>query len=134
MRKRNLTLTISNENHMKARLWAAQNDVSLSAIISALIESLPNNPKARQLARGPAQPPVRNRNLAHFTREPRYLTTMLSTRHRQHHRTHEPNCIKNHRNLQRSPHRCGAFTVIYVSRARKQKSHCETVKTSVSAC
>jgi hypothetical protein len=41
---RNVTLAISAKAHHKARLWAAQYDVSLSAVISALLEGLPDNP------------------------------------------------------------------------------------------
>jgi hypothetical protein len=50
MRKRNLTLAISPEAHLKARLWAARYDVSLSAIVSTLLEGLPDNPKAVRAA------------------------------------------------------------------------------------
>jgi hypothetical protein len=55
MQKRNLTLSISNEAHLKARLWAAQYDVSLSALVCAFFEGLPNNPNARRAARSLAQ-------------------------------------------------------------------------------
>ncbi|MGC2613040.1 MAG: hypothetical protein WA354_03340 [Terracidiphilus sp.] len=50
MPTRNVTLAISQQAHLKARLWAAQNDVSLSAVISALIEGLPDNPNAARAA------------------------------------------------------------------------------------
>jgi hypothetical protein len=50
MRTRNVTLAISHEAHHKARLWAAQYDVSLSAVVSALLEGLPTNPNARRAA------------------------------------------------------------------------------------
>ena len=51
MRTRNITLAISNEAHHRARLWAAQHDVSLSKIVSALLEGLPANPYAARAAR-----------------------------------------------------------------------------------
>ena len=44
MQTRNVTLAISPKAHHKARLWAAQYDVSLSAVISTLLEGLPDNP------------------------------------------------------------------------------------------
>ena len=50
MRTRNVTLAISHEAHHKARIWAAQNDVSLSAVLSALLEGLPANPNAGRAA------------------------------------------------------------------------------------
>ncbi|MGA9586134.1 MAG: hypothetical protein WBQ95_12445 [Terracidiphilus sp.] len=50
MPTRNVTLAISQEAHLTARLWAARHDVSLSAIVSALLEGLPNNPNAVRVA------------------------------------------------------------------------------------
>ncbi|MGA9585746.1 MAG: hypothetical protein WBQ95_10490 [Terracidiphilus sp.] len=50
MPTRNVTLAISQQAHLKARLWAAHHDVSLSAVISALIEGLPSNPNAARAA------------------------------------------------------------------------------------
>ena len=47
---RNVTLAISNEAHHKARVWAALNDVSLSAVLSAVLESLPSSPNAARCA------------------------------------------------------------------------------------
>jgi hypothetical protein len=52
MRKRNLTLAISNEAHHKARLWAAQYDISLSALVCAFFEGLSTNPNAHRAALG----------------------------------------------------------------------------------
>jgi hypothetical protein len=45
------SIAVSPEAHHQARLWAAQHDVSLSAIVSALLESLPTNAKAAPAAR-----------------------------------------------------------------------------------
>jgi hypothetical protein len=50
-RTRNVTLAISDEAHHKARVWAAQHDVSLSAVLSELLENLPNSPNAEHAAR-----------------------------------------------------------------------------------
>lgn len=50
MRTRNITVAVSIEAHHKARLWAAEFDVSLSAILSALLEQLPTNPNAARIA------------------------------------------------------------------------------------
>jgi hypothetical protein len=46
MPTRNVTLAISPQAHLKARLWAAQHDVSLSAVVSALLEGLPTDRNA----------------------------------------------------------------------------------------
>jgi hypothetical protein len=51
MQKRNFTLAISKEAHHKARLWAAQYDVSLSALVCAFFEGLNTNPDAHRAAR-----------------------------------------------------------------------------------
>ena len=50
MPTRNVTLAISREAHLKARIWAAHYDVSLSAIIATLLEGLPSNPNAARAA------------------------------------------------------------------------------------
>ena len=50
MPTRNVTLAISLEAHLKARLWAAHYDVSLSAVVSALLEGMPGNPNAARAA------------------------------------------------------------------------------------
>jgi len=50
MPTRNVTLAISPEAHLKARLWAAHHDVSLSALISTLLEGLSSNPNAERAA------------------------------------------------------------------------------------
>ncbi len=50
MPTRNVTLAISREAHLKARIWAAHYDVSLSAIIATLLEGLPGNPNAARAA------------------------------------------------------------------------------------
>ena len=50
MPTRNLTLAISQEAHLKARLWAAHYDVSLSALVSTLLEGMPSNPNAARAA------------------------------------------------------------------------------------
>ena len=51
MQTRNITLAVSTEAHHNARLWAAQHDVSLSAVVSALLHGLPTNPNAVLAAR-----------------------------------------------------------------------------------
>ena len=56
MRTRNVTLAISIEAHHRARLWAAQHDVSLSAVVSALLEHLPTNPNAARAAHSVRRP------------------------------------------------------------------------------
>jgi len=57
MPTRNVTLAISPEAHLKARLWAAHHDVSLSALISTLLEGLSSNPNAE------VPPPVSTSNV-----------------------------------------------------------------------
>jgi len=104
MRKRNLTLTISNENHMKRVSGLLKMSVSLSAIISALIEALQQSqsPSARPRPRPTA---YQNRDsLTSHTNPVSEIASKITE-------------IRSDRHT-----RCGAFTVIYVSRARKQRA------------
>lgn len=43
---RNITVTIPDEAYRRARVWAAQRDTSLSAVVRYLLESLPGIKRA----------------------------------------------------------------------------------------
>jgi hypothetical protein len=38
---RNITLAVSDESYRQARIWAAKNDLSLSAVVGELLRELP---------------------------------------------------------------------------------------------
>jgi hypothetical protein len=38
---RNITITVSDEAHRRARLWAADHDMSVSKVVSTILEMLP---------------------------------------------------------------------------------------------
>ena len=43
---RNITVSIRDDTYRQARVWAAQRDVSVSAIVQYLLETLPNVSRA----------------------------------------------------------------------------------------
>jgi hypothetical protein len=46
MRDKNITVTVSTEAYRQARIWAAQRDTSVSAVVEYLIQTLPGLPRA----------------------------------------------------------------------------------------
>jgi hypothetical protein len=46
MRDKNITVTVSTEAYRQARIWAAQHDTSISAVVEYLIQTLPGIPRA----------------------------------------------------------------------------------------
>jgi hypothetical protein len=46
----NITVTVSEQAYRAARIWAAQNDTSVSAVVQYCIERLPRLPIAQQAA------------------------------------------------------------------------------------
>jgi hypothetical protein len=64
---RNITVSVRDETYRTARVWAAQRDTSVSAVVQYLLETLPGIPKAARAfpepyplpAQGsPVQPPA----------------------------------------------------------------------------
>jgi hypothetical protein len=57
----NITVTVSEDAYRKPRVWAAQNDTSISAVVQYCIEHLPRLPTAQAAAaattRRPREPP-----------------------------------------------------------------------------
>jgi hypothetical protein len=53
---RNLTVTIPNDAYRRARVWAAERDTSLSAVVRHLVETLPG------INRAISAFPIPNRN------------------------------------------------------------------------
>jgi hypothetical protein len=43
---RNITVAISDQTYTQARVWAAQRDTSVSAVVEYLLKTLPGIPKA----------------------------------------------------------------------------------------
>jgi hypothetical protein len=43
---KNITVTVSDQSYRQARIWAAQHDTSLSAVVQYLIQTLPGMPRA----------------------------------------------------------------------------------------
>jgi hypothetical protein len=43
---RNITVTIPDDAYRRARVWAAQRDTSLSAVVKHLLETLPGSSRA----------------------------------------------------------------------------------------
>lgn len=43
---RNITVTVSDETYIQARVWAAQRDTSLSAVVQYLFQTLPSVTRA----------------------------------------------------------------------------------------
>jgi hypothetical protein len=43
---RNITVAIPDDAYRRARVWAAQRDTSLSAVVKHLLETLPGNKRA----------------------------------------------------------------------------------------
>ena len=58
MRDKNITVTVSTEAYRQARIWAAQHDTSISAVVEYLIQTPARNPARR--ARLSAAPPERS--------------------------------------------------------------------------
>ncbi len=61
MRDKNITVTVSSEAYRQARVWAAQRDTSVSAVVEYLIETLPRIPRAARAFPLPplsAAPPI----------------------------------------------------------------------------
>ena len=58
---RNITVTVSDTIYRQARVWAAQRDTSVSAVVQYLLETLPRIPSAaREFPTDPSQPPPAN--------------------------------------------------------------------------
>lgn len=51
---RNITVTVSDQTYRQARIWAAQRDTSVSAVVQYLLQTLPG------IARATAAFPVAN--------------------------------------------------------------------------
>jgi plasmid stability protein len=43
---RNITVNIPDETYRRARIWAAQRDTSVSAVVNYLLETLPSQKRA----------------------------------------------------------------------------------------
>jgi hypothetical protein len=43
---KNITVTVPEETYRQARVWAAERDTSISAVVAYLLESLPGIPRA----------------------------------------------------------------------------------------
>ena len=43
---KNITVTVPEQTYCQARVWAAQRDTSISAVVAYLLESLPGIPRA----------------------------------------------------------------------------------------
>ncbi len=59
---KNITVSISNEAHRAARVWAAERRTSLSKVVAYILETLPQIPIARRrfpLPNQPADQPTR---------------------------------------------------------------------------
>ncbi len=54
-----ITVAVHERTYRQARVWAAQNDISLSALVAWLLETLPGLPRAAH-----AFPPARNASTA----------------------------------------------------------------------
>ena len=48
MKKRNVTIVIDDDLYMRARVWAAQRNVSLSTVVRVLLETVHTMPRAAQ--------------------------------------------------------------------------------------
>jgi hypothetical protein len=68
---RNITVSVNDESYRTARVWAAERDVSLSAIVAYLIEHLPErNDAARQFPVPPASAQPANSAASNATLNP----------------------------------------------------------------
>ncbi|MGA7343754.1 MAG: hypothetical protein WBE72_05915 [Terracidiphilus sp.] len=54
----NITVSVSEKAYRAARLWAALNDTSVSAVVQYCIERLPNLPVAKQALPANNAPPT----------------------------------------------------------------------------
>ena len=59
---RNITVTVSDQTYRQARVWAAQRDTSVSAVVTYLLHTLPGMSRAE--AAFPAAKPPQNRPAA----------------------------------------------------------------------
>lgn len=53
---RNITVTIPEDAYRRARIWAAERDTSLSAVVKYLLETLPGNSRAIKTFPARSQP------------------------------------------------------------------------------
>ena len=51
---KNITVTVPEETYRQARVWAAERDTSISAVVAYLLESLPRPPPRRTRFSRPA--------------------------------------------------------------------------------
>ena len=58
---RNITVSVSDETYRQARVWAAQRDSSVSAVVQYLLQTLPSISRAARAF------PVRNSNDANIS-------------------------------------------------------------------
>jgi hypothetical protein len=56
---RNITVTVSDQSYRQARVWAAQRDTSVSAVVQYLLQTLPGMPRAEKAF--PAAQPAQNK-------------------------------------------------------------------------
>ena len=56
----NITVTVSEDAYRAARVWAAQNDTSISAVVQYCIEHLPRLPIAQTAAAATTRNPREN--------------------------------------------------------------------------
>ncbi len=59
---RNITVAVSDDSYRQARIWAAKNDTSVSAVVQDLLLNLPGLARvARSFTAGmPTPPPVKD--------------------------------------------------------------------------
>jgi hypothetical protein len=55
MGKRNVTVAVDHESYLRARIWAAEQQTTISAVVSLIIAHLPESPVARYAAESLAQ-------------------------------------------------------------------------------
>lgn len=58
MKKRNVTIVIDDDLYMRARVWAAQRNISLSTVVRVLLETVHTMPRAAQRFPLPGQQPA----------------------------------------------------------------------------
>jgi hypothetical protein len=59
---RNITVTVSDQAYRQARVWAAQRDTSVSAVVQYLLQTMPGMSRAEKAF--PAAKPAQNTTLA----------------------------------------------------------------------
>lgn len=49
MKKKNVTIVIGEDLYRRARIWAAQQNASLSEVVRTILETVPDMPRAQRL-------------------------------------------------------------------------------------